>query len=75
MDEIRDPNRGKASVCPPWSGRPAGMQAARNEEVRDLGVDVVVEELIDERHDHRRRRHAAPRTWDSEFRASRSCRL
>ena len=57
MHEIRDPDGGKARVVPTRSSRSARMQVSRIEEVRDLRVDVIVEELIDERHDCRRCLH------------------
>ena len=57
MDEIRDPNRGKAGVLPSRSSRPTRMQASRIEEVGNLGVAVIVKQLIDELHDRRRRLH------------------
>ena len=57
MHEIRDPDGGKARVVPTRSSRSTRMQVSRIEEVRDLCVDVVVEELIDERHDRGRCRH------------------
>ena len=57
MHKIRDPDGGKARVVPTRSSRSARMQVSRIEEVRDLRVDVIVEELIDERHDCRRCLH------------------
>ena len=54
MHEIRDPEGGKARVVPTRTRRTTRTQVSRIQAVRDLLVDVVVEELIDERHDLRR---------------------
>ena len=57
MNEVRDSEGGKARVVATWSSRSTRTQVSRIQEVRDLCVDVIVEEPIDKRHDRRRCRH------------------
>src|SRR5713226_10431925 len=48
MDEICDAQRGESSAAAPASGRSAGMKSLLIENVGDFGIDVVVQELVDE---------------------------
>lgn len=57
MDEIGDSQGGETSITFPTSRRPAGAKSLLIEYVRDPGIDVVVEEFVDEFDDLRRRLH------------------
>ena len=57
MREIRNSLRAEARVLAPGPSRPAGTKASLVEQIGDLGVDVVIEEPVDELHDLRRRFH------------------
>jgi hypothetical protein len=48
MDEVGDVLRCEASVAAPRSGRSAGMKLLLIENVGDFGIDLVVEEFVDE---------------------------
>ena len=48
MDEIRDAQGGEASIAAPRPRRSAGTKSLLVEDVGDLGIDVIVEELVDE---------------------------
>ena len=53
MDEIGDAQGGETSAAAPGSGRSAGTKSLLIEDVGDFGVDVIVEELVDEFDDRR----------------------
>ena len=52
MDEVGNAQRGEAGMAAPRSSRSAGTKLLLVEDVCDLGIDVVIEELVDELDDH-----------------------
>ena len=48
MDEVGDAQSGEASLAAPWPSRSAGTKSLLVEDVGDLGIDVIVEKLVDE---------------------------
>ena len=54
MDEVGDAKSGEASLAAPRPSRSAGSKSLLIEDVRDLGIDVIVEKLVDKM-DYRRR--------------------
>src|ERR1700686_2004198 len=48
MDKIGDPQIGETSLAPPRSCRSAWPKSLVIEEVGDLGINVIVKELVDE---------------------------
>ncbi len=55
MDEVGDAQRGKAGLAALRPGRSAGTKTPLVEDIGDLCIDVVIEELVDELDNHRRR--------------------
>jgi hypothetical protein len=49
MDEISDPQRREARLAPAAARGSAGTKALGVEDGRDLGIDVMIEQLIDAR--------------------------
>ena len=54
MDEVGNAQRGEASLAAPRSRRSAGTKPPLVEDVGDLGIDVIVEKLVDEFDDRSR---------------------
>ena len=55
MGEISNAQRGETSAAATRSSRSAGTKSLLIEHVGDFGIDVIVEELVDELDDRGRR--------------------